>query len=46
VGRVERECPGKAIPIVIDIVDTNSILQGMWRKRQTFYKSRGFTINN
>jgi len=45
VGRVERECPGKAIPIVIDIVDTNSILQGMWRKRQTFYKSRGFTIN-
>ena len=44
VGRVERECPGKAIPIVIDIVDTNSILQGMWKKRQTFYKSRGFTI--
>lgn len=44
VGRVEREAPGKAIPLVIDIVDTNSILQGMWRKRQTFYKSRGFTI--
>jgi superfamily II DNA or RNA helicase len=44
VGRVEREAPGKAIPLVIDIVDINSILQGMWKKRHTFYKSRGFTI--
>ena len=44
VGRVEREAPGKAIPMVFDIVDNNSILQGMWKKRQTFYKSRGFTI--
>lgn len=45
VGRVEREAPGKAIPLVIDIVDSNQMLQGMWKKRQTFYKSRGFIIN-
>jgi superfamily II DNA or RNA helicase len=44
VGRVEREAPGKAIPIVIDIVDTNPMLQGMWKKRQSFYKSRGFSV--
>ena len=44
VGRVEREAPGKAIPEVYDIVDVNPMLQGMWRKRSTFYKSRGFLI--
>jgi superfamily II DNA or RNA helicase len=44
VGRVEREALDKATPIVYDIVDNNSMLQGMWRKRQGFYKSRGFTI--
>jgi len=45
VGRVEREAPGKATPEVYDIVDVNPMLQGMWRKRSTFYKSRGFVIN-
>lgn len=44
VGRVEREAPDKAVPIVYDIVDNNSMLQGMWRKRLAFYKSRGFLI--
>jgi hypothetical protein len=44
VGRVEREAPGKAIPEVYDIVDKNPMLQGMWRKRSTFYKSRGFLL--
>jgi superfamily II DNA or RNA helicase len=44
VGRVEREAPGKAIPLVIDIVDVNPLLQGMWKKRHKFYTSRGFTI--
>jgi superfamily II DNA or RNA helicase len=44
VGRVEREAPGKAVPLVIDIVDINPLLQGMWKKRLKFYTSRGFTI--
>jgi len=44
VGRVEREAPGKAVPLVIDIVDDNPMLQGMWKKRSTFYKSRGFQV--
>jgi superfamily II DNA or RNA helicase len=43
VGRVEREAPGKAIPIVFDLVDSNSMLEGMWKKRRAFYKSRGFS---
>jgi superfamily II DNA or RNA helicase len=43
VGRVEREAPGKAVPIVFDLVDSNSMLQGMWKKRRAFYKSRGFS---
>jgi superfamily II DNA or RNA helicase len=46
VGRVEREAPGKAIPIVFDLVDTNSMLQGMWKKRRAFYKSRGFSCSD
>jgi superfamily II DNA or RNA helicase len=44
VGRVEREAPGKAVPLVIDIVDNNPMLLGMWKKRQKFYKTRGFTV--
>jgi superfamily II DNA or RNA helicase len=44
VGRIEREHPGKLIPIVYDIVDKNQLLQGMWKKRKAFYQSRGFLL--
>lgn len=44
VGRVERSHPDKAVPLVIDIVDTWSIFQRMRYKRRLFYKSRGFRI--
>jgi hypothetical protein len=44
VGRVEREAPGKAVPLVIDIVDDNPMLQGMWKKRKSFYASRGYRL--
>ena len=45
VGRIEREHPGKLVPIVFDIVDHNPLLHGMWKKRKSFYKSRGFSVN-
>jgi superfamily II DNA or RNA helicase len=44
VGRVEREAPNKLVPLVFDIVDGNSMLQGMWKKRKSFYASRGFRL--
>lgn len=44
VGRIERESPGKAIPLVIDLVDTFSLFPNMFWKRQKFYTSRGFAI--
>jgi superfamily II DNA or RNA helicase len=44
VGRIERDHPGKLVPVVYDIVDTNPLLQGMWKKRKVFYKSRGFLV--
>lgn len=44
VGRVEREAPNKLVPLVFDIVDSNPMLQGMWKKRKSFYASRGFRL--
>lgn len=44
IGRVERSHEGKLQPLVVDLVDTFSIYPNMWRKRETFYKSRGFDI--
>jgi superfamily II DNA or RNA helicase len=44
VGRIERTRLGKAVPLVIDVVDTWSIYARMRYKRKTFYKSRGFLI--
>jgi superfamily II DNA or RNA helicase len=44
VGRVEREAPNKLVPLVFDIVDSNPMLQGMWKKRKLFYESRGFRL--
>jgi superfamily II DNA or RNA helicase len=44
IGRIEREAPGKAVPIVIDLVDNFSLFPNMYWKRQKFYTSRGFSI--
>jgi superfamily II DNA or RNA helicase len=44
IGRIERETPGKAVPIVIDLVDNFSLFPNMYWKRQKFYTSRGFSI--
>lgn len=44
VGRVEREHPGKAVPLVIDVVDNFSLFPNMFWKRHKFYDSRGFEL--
>ena len=44
IGRIERESPGKAVPVVIDLVDNFSLFPNMYWKRQKFYTSRGFSI--
>lgn len=44
VGRVERTREGKLTPVVYDIIDTFSLFENMGKKRNTFYKSRGFTL--
>ena len=46
VGRIERVKEGKAVPLVIDIVDQNKIFESMWYKRKKFYRSRGFEIHD
>lgn len=46
IGRIEREHPGKAVPLVIDIVDMFSLFPNMFWKRQGFYKTRGFKITD
>jgi superfamily II DNA or RNA helicase len=45
VGRIERSKAGKAVPLVLDVVDTWSIYAQMRYKRRAFYKSRGFTCD-
>lgn len=46
VGRIERVKEGKAVPLVIDVVDQNKVFESMWYKRRRFYKSRGFEIKD
>lgn len=45
VGRIERTKTGKAVPLVLDIVDHNSVFFAMWQKRKRFYVSRGFRVD-
>lgn len=42
VGRILREKHSK--PIVVDIIDTHSIFQNQWVKRQKFYKGQKYKI--
>ena len=46
VGRIERTRAGKAVPLVLDIVDTWSIYARMRYKRRAFYTSRGFSLSS
>jgi len=46
IGRIERTKEGKLVPIVIDIIDSLSIYQGMANARRKFYCSRGFSITS
>lgn len=45
VGRIERTKEGKAVPLVVDVVDSNPIFFAMWQKRKKFYVSRGFELD-
>ena len=44
IARAERTAPGKLVPVVYDVVDSNHIFEAMSAKRATFYKTRGFKI--
>lgn len=46
VGRIERAKVGKAVPLVLDVVDTWSIYARMRYKRRAFYRSRGFLCDS
>lgn len=45
-GRVQRKCEGKAIPLVVDIVDTFSVFETLRWKRWKFYKKQGFSCQS
>jgi hypothetical protein len=44
VGRVLRSAPGKKQPVVLDLVDSNSIFQGFHQSRLKQYYSLGADI--
>ena len=44
VGRVQRPCPEKRPPLIIDIHDTFSIFDGFFTKRKRFYDRQGFGL--
>lgn len=44
VGRVQRPCPGKRPPLIIDIHDAFSIFDGFFTKRKRFYDRQGFGL--
>lgn len=44
IGRIERDHPGKLVPVVYDIVDDFSLYPNMFWKRNKFYSSRGFDV--
>lgn len=46
IGRIERVKAGKLVPLVLDIVDHNSVFFAMWQKRKKFYGSRGFSVDD
>ena len=41
VGRIARVCEGKGTPVVYDYVDDIGFLEGMWKKRCTYYRKDG-----
>jgi superfamily II DNA or RNA helicase len=43
VGRILRQ-KNETSPLVIDIIDDHSPFRNQWRKRKTFYKSKGYDI--
>ena len=44
VGRILREKHSN--PVVVDIIDSQSIFQNQWKKRKTFYKKENYKIIN
>lgn len=44
VGRILREHPSKKDPVVFDVVDTSSVLNGYWKSRLRYYKEIGAEV--
>lgn len=46
VGRVQRPCPDKRPPLIVDFHDTFSVFDGFFVKRNKFYTKQGFDVQN
>jgi superfamily II DNA or RNA helicase len=44
IGRIQRPCEGKKIPLVLDIVDNHSIFGKLGWKRRNFYSQNNYVI--
>jgi superfamily II DNA or RNA helicase len=42
-GRIQRKCPSKKIPLIIDIIDTFSLFEQLRWKRWSFYRKESFS---
>ena len=43
VGRIQRPCPTKQMPIVLDVADVHALAYLRW-KRQNYYRSQGYQM--
>jgi superfamily II DNA or RNA helicase len=44
VGRILRSKHSSARPIVVDITDTHDVFKRQWKKREKYYRKRGYSI--
>lgn len=44
VGRIQRQCATKRVPLVIDVWTDVSLLKGLFYKRRSFYVAEGFSL--
>ena len=42
IGRIQRQCPGKQSPLVVDLVDPFSMFVGEHYKRKRFYSAQRY----
>jgi hypothetical protein len=44
VGRILRSQHSSARPVVVDITDTHDVFKRQWKKREKYYRKRGYSI--